>query len=110
MIVASRSLTLRQQEGSVAVEVRIFAPQPDQGQWSCAYEIDWPERTRKFAAHGADSMQALTLALSMIGSEIYTSNYHKSGSLSSADSWKGYGFPVPKNLRDLLIGDDAKYL
>jgi len=46
----------------------------------------------------------------MIGSEIYTSDYHKSGHLSSHESWRGYGFPVPQNLRDLLIGDDAKYL
>jgi hypothetical protein len=109
MIVASRSLTLRRQEASVVVEVRIFAPQSDQGHWSCAYEIDWPQGTRKFAAHGLDSMQALILALNMIGSEIYTSEYHKAGDLSSDASRKGYGFPVPQNLRDLLQGDDAKY-
>jgi hypothetical protein len=110
MIVASRSLTLQQQEGYVAVEVRIFAPQSHQGHWSCAYEIDWPEATRRFAAFGLDSMQALVLALNMIGSEIYTSEYHKAGALSSGNSWKGYGFPVPQNLRDLLAGDDAKFL
>jgi hypothetical protein len=110
MVVASRSLKLRQRDGSVAVGVRIFAPQPDQGHWSCAYEIDWPEGTRKFAASGLDSMQALILALNMIGSEIYTSEYHKAGNLNSGESWKGYGFPVPQNLRDLLEGDDKKYL
>jgi hypothetical protein len=110
MVVASRSLTLRQREGNVAVEIRIFAPQPDQAHWSCAYEIDWPEGTRKFATSGIDSIQALILALNMIGSEIYTSEYHKAGHLSLGDSWKGYGFPVPQNLRDLLEGDDAKYL
>jgi len=110
MIVASRSLKLRQGKSDKDVAVRIFSPQPDQNHWSCAYEIDWLEGTRKGAAHGFDSMQALILALNMIGTEIYTSEYHKAGDLSSGDSWKGYGFPVPQNLRDLLIGDDAKYL
>jgi hypothetical protein len=27
-----------------------------------------------------------------------------------SDARKGYGFPVMPNIRDLLIGDDAKYL
>lgn len=60
-------------------------------------------------------MQALTLALQKIGTEIYTSDFHKSGLLSWDDSKKsnsrtGYGFPVMPSVRDLLIGDDAKYL
>jgi len=109
MIVAGRLLELQSAHGNVSVEIRIFMPQPDREHWSCAYEIDWPEGTRKFAAHGLDSMQALILALNMIGSEIYTSDYHKSGKLSSGESWQGYGFPVPNNMRDLLIGDDKKY-
>jgi hypothetical protein len=109
MIVGKRSLELRQQQGSISIEVRIFQPQARQGHWCCDYEIDWPEGTHKFSAGGADSMQALIIALNMIGAEIYTSNYHKSGDLRSSDSWKGYGFPVPKNIRDLLEGDDATY-
>ncbi len=76
----------------------------------CEYEIDWPEGTRKFAAHGLDSVQALELALKMIGSEIYTSEYHKSKMLSWEKPGRGYGFPVARNMRDLLEGDDAKYL
>jgi len=110
MIVASRSLKLRQAEREADVGVRIFAPRPDQSHWSCEYEIDWPEGVRKGAAHGHDSVQPLHLALNTVGAELYTSDYHKTGVLSSNDSWKGYRFPVPKNIRDLLIGDDAKYL
>ena|ERR1700733_11346496 len=110
MIVASRTLKLRKDGINTDVAVRIFAPQPDQGHWSCAYEIDWPEGTRKFAAHGFDSVQALELALKMIGSEIYTSEYHKAKMLTWEKPGKGYGFPVPQNMRDLLEGDDAKYL
>ena len=61
-------------------------------------------------ASGLDSTQAIVIALQMIGAEIYTSNYHKSGKLFWETPGKGYGFPIAPNLRDLLIGDDAKYL
>ena len=110
MIIARRVLQLQQDGGSVPVEVRIFAPQPDQSAWSCRYEIDWPDGTRKFAAGGFDAVQALELALKAIGSEIYTSEYHKSKMLMWEKPGQGYGFPVTKNIRDLLEGDDAKYL
>jgi len=76
----------------------------------CEYEIDWPEGTRKFAAHGDDSVQAIELALKMIGAEIYASDYHKSKMLRWEKSGQGYGFPVARTLRDLLEGDDAEYL
>ena len=110
MIVANRCLKLRQAETELNVVVRVFAPQPNQVHWTCECEIEWPEGTRKFAAHGVDSMQALLLALNMIGSEIYTSDHHKAGSLAWGKPQNGYGFPVPQNLRDLLIGDDAEFL
>jgi hypothetical protein len=44
-----------------------------------------------------------------IGTDIYFSEYHKSGQLMWEAPGKGYGFPVPHNARDLLIGDDAVY-
>ena len=110
MLVASRSLKLRQVKVETDVAVRIFAPQPDQEHWSCGYEIDWPEGGRKFAADGHDSMQALILALKMIGTEIYTSDYHKSGNLMWDEPGQGYGFPVAHNIRNLLEGRDAKHL
>jgi hypothetical protein len=110
MIIADRSLQLEQGNNSKNVAVRIFAPEREGTAWSCAYEIDWPEGTRRAAAGGFDSVQALVLALQKIGAEIYTSDYHKSGALSWSKPREGYGFPVAHNLRDLLIGDDAKYL
>jgi hypothetical protein len=54
-------------------------------------------------------MQALVLALEAIGSDIYTSSYHKAGALFFEAPGKGYGFPVPITLRDLLVGDDARF-
>jgi hypothetical protein len=114
MIIADRLLHFREGEKNVKVPVRIFA-EVDGTAWSCRYEIDWPGNTRRSRAVGFDSMQAITLALQAIGAEIYTSDFHKSGSLSwdnsgKSNARKGYGFPVMPNLRDLLIGDDAKYL
>lgn len=115
MIIANRSLHLQDGKSDVEIPVRVFVPEPDGNAWSCKYEIDWPNYTRHSKIVGFDSMQALTLALQAIGTEIYTSDFHKSGSLSwddsgKSDSRKGYGFPVTPNIRHLLIGDDAKYL
>lgn len=109
-MIATRTLMLRQDGTDHDVCVRLFAPEQAAGDWSCRWEIDWPDGMRTFAAHGNDSIQALDLALKMIGAVLYTSEHHKSGLLSSGNSWRGYGFPVSKNIRDLLEGDDAKYL
>jgi hypothetical protein len=44
-------------------------------------------------------------ALYAIGAEIYSSSYHYLDNPGG-----GYGFPAVPTLRDLLQGDDAKYL
>ena len=46
----------------------------------------------------------------MIGAEIYSSNYHKAGKLFWDKPGNGYGFPVASSLRDLLQGDDIKFV
>ena len=45
----------------------------------------------------------------MIGADLYSSSYHRSGKLMFDASGGGYGFPVVTTMRDLLQGDDAKY-
>ncbi|MES1155751.1 MAG: hypothetical protein ABUL48_04905 [Pseudorhodoplanes sp.] len=110
MMIASRVLTLRSGKEEIKIPIQIFAPQREKpGAWGCRYEVGWPEGKRSVTACGIDSIQAITIALGMIGAEIYTSNYHKSGNLFWDVPGKGYGFPVASSLRDLLIGDDAKY-
>ena len=110
MIIASRLLKLRDADADIEIPIRIFLPEKlENDSWTCRYEIDWPEGKWTLAAHGVDSIQAIDLALHMIGSEIYTSNYHKAGKLFLEAPGGGYGFPVPKTLRDLLEGDDAKF-
>jgi len=59
-------------------------------------------------AGGIDSVQALELALRMIGAIIYASDHHASGNLMWEAPGQGYGFPVPNNIRDLLVGEDKK--
>jgi hypothetical protein len=90
--------------------VRIHAPEPNGEDWSCKFEIDWPEETRNGVAVGIDSAQALLGAFEKIGTEIYTSDHHESGWLMWHKPGGGYGFPLPQNLRSLLIGDDAQFL
>ena len=58
---------------------------------------------------GRDAVQALLSAMQKIGMELYASEANKTGKLAW-DDWKGFGFPVPPNARDLLKGDDAKFL
>ena len=60
-----------------------------------------------FHGHGVDALQALVLTLQMIGAEIYSSSYHREGRLRVYPTETGYGFPVPRSLRDLLVGVDA---
>lgn len=111
MLAANRILKLQERDRLKEISIRIFVPEPSvNNSWSCRYEVDWPEGTRAAEAGGVDSAQALFLAMQMIGSEIYASSYHKSGKLYLDEPNKGYGFPVPVTLRDLLIGDDKKFM
>lgn len=59
-------------------------------------------------AGGVDGVQALDVALRMIGAIIYSSDHHVSGDLTWLARAKGYGFPVTSDLRDMLVGDDKK--
>lgn len=109
-MIAERLLKLSDRGGTVDVSVRIFAPEQEARSWSCRYEILWPDGKRTANAHGVDSTQALLVALQMIGAELYTSDHHKAGRLMFDEPGRGYGFPVTQSLRDLLVGEDAKYL
>jgi len=109
MFIAKRTLTIRAENSDYLMEIHICAPVQLDKNFSCRYEIDWPDGTRARDVLGIDSVQALELALQMIGAELYTSTYHKQGQLVFEQPNNGYGFPVPHNMRDVLIGDDAKF-
>jgi hypothetical protein len=110
MIIATRVLTLRRPKGDIKISIRIFAPVPEEIDWSCRLEIDWPDGTRRLDVGGVDAVQAIELAMKAIGSQIYTSDHHESGNLVWLEPGRGYGFPVPNGIRDLLVGDDKTFL
>ena len=56
-----------------------------------------------------NAVQALVLAINSIGNDLYFSDYHKSGRLRWGEPNQGYGFPVTKNARDLLVGYDKEF-
>jgi hypothetical protein len=106
MIVATRVLKLRQPAGDIKIPIQIFAPEQEGTAWLCKFEINWPDETITMAAGGIDAVQALHLALQLIGAQLYASDHHASGKLMWLEPGKGYGFPVTKGIRDLLVGDD----
>ena len=110
MIIVKRVLVLRRRNGNVCIPVSIRVPERKEDHWICRYEIGWPEGKAKRWSGGVDAVQALELTLKMIGAEVNTHRHAKAGRLQWLEPGKGYGFPVSKNIRDLLIGDDRKYL
>ncbi|MES2602141.1 MAG: hypothetical protein V4602_15165 [Pseudomonadota bacterium] len=110
MIIASRILKFRDPKGDRGISIDIHAPEQDRVDWICRFEIGWPNEKAIRWGSGVDAVQALLQAFQMIGAEIYTSDLHASGRLSWFEQGNGYGFPVPNNIRDLLIGADAEFL
>jgi Domain of unknown function (DUF6968) len=103
MLIATRILRLRRAADDVEIPVRIFAPEQRTGSWFCKFEVGWPDGPWAMAAGGVDAVQALELALKMIGAQIYASDHHTAGRLVWLEPGRGYGFPVPSGIRDLLV-------
>jgi hypothetical protein len=110
MLIAERHLEIAEADGTVTkVPVCLFSPEGSNKQWSCRYTIGWPDGTYSGAGYGVDQFQAIILTLQKIGTDIYFSDYHKTGRLYFEKQGSGYGFPVPKNARDILVGDDKRF-
>ena len=110
MIIATRDLVLRDQARAINILVRIYAPEKAKVDWICRFDIRWPEGKIERWGTGVDAVQSLLFALQMIGAELYASSEHKSGRLEWLEPDRGYGFPVPDNIRNLLVGDDSRFL
>ena len=110
MVIARRALSIIRDGVTYPVDVRIFAPVQDEMAWGCRFQIHWPDRVKDMTIHGQDSVQALLMALAIVGVHLYVSNEHQDGELQPLRAdWIGYGFPIPTTLRDLLIGQDAEH-
>ncbi|PZU92419.1 MAG: hypothetical protein DI527_09775 [Chelatococcus sp.] len=107
MIILKRLLTYGVGPGAVEIPVTVDPPVKGEQDWRCAYEIGWPGEPRRGFGYGVDATQAVLLALHGIGADLYTSDYHRSGLLRWERAGGGYGYPVPRTIRDLLVGDDA---
>jgi hypothetical protein len=95
-VVAAADLELRGEAGRL--QVRILLPEWDEERaaWACRFEID-PPLSREQAVYGETSLQALSLALKIMSSELYGSKAYKDGRLGSCGEFGGYlGFPAPK--------------
>jgi len=110
MIIATRHLILRDQTRAVDIPVQIHAPEKAKVDWICRFDIGWPDGRVERWGTGVDAVQALLFAMQMIGAEVYARSEHKSGRLEWLEPGGGYGFPVPDNIRDLLVGDDKQFL
>jgi hypothetical protein len=110
MIIATRVLKLKCPSGDIEVPIRIFAPEKQEVGWICRVDIEWPDEKLTRIAVGEDGVQALELALKLIGAQLYTSDHHESGKLEWLEPGQGYGFPVPNGIRDMLVGDDKRFL
>lgn len=106
VVIASRELLLDENR---KIEVLIGKPEPcpDGIDWYCPHQTVGVRSGRVRSAIDVDSMQALILALSMVGAELYTSEEYESGRLSwDCGAVKGdLGFPVPETIRDVLPGN-----
>ncbi|MGH6789746.1 MAG: DUF6968 family protein [Pseudolabrys sp.] len=109
MIIATRHLILRGADGDRDIRIDIFQPEQKNGAWTCRYEINWPKEKWASFAGCADAVQSLVLALQKIATEIYFSDFHKSGKLIWETSGQGYGFPLPPSAREKAVGDDIKF-
>ena len=110
MLIAKRELEYLTEAGAVmSVPVLVYAPEKNDKDWGCRYTIGWPNGVEARTAYGIDGVQALVLTLQSIGTSLYFSDYHKSGRLKWGDPNDGYGFPVPKDARDMLIGYDKRF-
>lgn len=109
MIIASRKLNLITNHQIREVAINLFIPELRDFDWICKYEIDWPDDKRKSFAAGIDSAQALHLAMQKIGIDLYMSDYHRLRQIVWIEPGQGYGFPIPKNGREFLIGQDREF-
>lgn len=110
MIIGTRNITIRSGNGGINVPINVYAPVRNNTDWICRFDITWPNEKIEQWGTGEDGIEAIFHALKMIGALLYASDYHRQGRLHWLAPGAGFGFPVAKNIRDILEGDDKRYL
>ena len=106
MIIARRSLKISEGGKDREVAIDIHAPEPARVDWICRYEIDWPEGKVERHAGGTDPYKLFSRCPADDWSRGQYERRHRPGQLEWLAKGRGYGFPVPNNIRDLLVSDD----
>src|SRR4051794_21994677 len=75
------------------VWARLFAPEQDQGDWACTFEIDAPIAVKR-TVYGVSSMQALVLGLKTLATYLYGSDEYRDKRLGIGGEF-GANFFVP---------------
>lgn len=92
----------------IDIPVRFYLPEEmENGDFTCRLEVDWPRGTKTAVARHVDAVASLYAAFQMAGALVYSSEYHQNGDLVWLERNRGYGLPLPKNSRDLYVGDDV---
>jgi hypothetical protein len=110
MIIGTRNIKIRNATGHIDVPINVFAPERRGTDYICRFEINWPKEKIEQWGTGGDGIEAVFHAFRMIGALLYASDYHRQGRLHWLEPGAGFGFPVTKNMRDILEGDDKRYL
>lgn len=95
-VIATRQLDLTT-GGKVVVTIGKPEKVPDDDSYYCPYQITGIKRDKVRYAAGIDAVQALQLAIQMIGADLHASEVARTGVLSwDGGSKKGdFGFPPP---------------
>ncbi len=102
-VIATRELDIADSGAKVIVGIGTPKNFPDSSDYYCPYEIRGLGNDKIRYAGGIDGVQALLLALQMVGAELYTSEEGKAGTLI----WAGghdLGFPVSDPISDMIPG------
>ena len=81
-VIAERELGYSSLGSTVLGRVAIGAPEPDQNDWRCEYQIDYPGLNIRRRVVGLDSFQALHLAMEAAVAEVARSSAFKAGHLT----------------------------
>jgi len=94
-LIAERALTIDRPDGRQQGFVRLHAPEQRDASYWCTIHISWPGFEQETSIGGADSYQALILAMKIVPTLIAISDDFKAGHLHEFDS--------PDSLSDLAF-------
>jgi len=96
MLTMTRNLSLTD-EPTIQIPVQVFMPVQEDTDWSCTFSIGWPDLVLERKTFGIDTIQSLELALRMVGTGLYASEYHKAGRLMWLKPRRGLRISRPQH-------------